>query len=273
MKIGVIISGLNDIGVKIKNVAELGIHSCQLNCYDTSLYTDECVREVLDACKKYDVTVSTYWAGWSGPAVWNFTEGPVTLGLLPAAYRRKRVRELKAGADFAEKLGVKQIATHVGFIPENPHDPDFPGMMDAIREVAEYCASKGMRFLFETGQETPTTLLRAFEVVGTGNLGINLDTANPIMYGKANPVDMLEVLKDYVFDVHIKDGCWPTDGWNLGEETPIGEGKVDFPKIIRMLKEIGYDGALTIEREITGEQQIKDIILAKEMLERLLVEA
>lgn len=273
MKIGLRISDLVNVGEKIRKTAELGIHSCQLCSFDSSYYTDECAREILEACKACDVTISTFWAGWSGPAYWNFTEGPVTLGLLPGAYRRKRVQELKAGADFAQKLGVNQIATHAGFIPENPHDPEFAGMMDAIREVAEYCQEKGMRFLFETGQETPIALLRAIETVGTGNLGINLDTANPILYGKANPVDMLEILGDYVFDLHIKDGLWPTDGWNLGKETPIGEGKADFPKIIRMLKARGYDGALTIEREISGEQQIVDILKAKELLEKLLGEA
>ena len=83
---------------------------------------------------------------------------------------------------------------------------------------------------------------------------------------------MLEMLGDYVYDLHIKDGLWPTDGWNLGRETPIGEGRVDFPKIIRMLKQRGYDGALTIEREISGEEQIRDIIRAKEYLEELLTE-
>ena len=270
MKIGLKIDNLVDIGEKIRRTAELGIHACQTGSFDTSFYTDRCADEILNACEKYGMTISTHWAGWGGPSRWNFTEGPVTLGLLPSAFRRKRIQDLKMGADFAQKLHVNQIATHVGFIPENPHDPDFAAITDAVREEAEYCAERNMRFLFETGQETPTTLLRAIEVVGTGNLGINMDTANPILYGKANPVDMLEILGDYVYDLHIKDGKWPTDGWNLGQETAIGEGKVDFPQIIRMLKSRGYDGALTIEREIDGPQQILDVIKAKEYLESLL---
>ena len=126
-------------------------------------------------------------------------------------------------------------------------------------------------------QNNPKVMLRApFEEpgypLGTDNLGLNLDTANPILYGKANPVDMMEMLGDYVCDVHIKDGMWPTDGWNLGKETPVGQGKVDFAKIIRMLKDRGYDGALTIEREISGDEQIRDILSAKALLEKLLAE-
>lgn len=271
MKIGVMVGhGLNNIDESLRKVAELGIHSCQLSNYDVSIYTPALAREIMEACRRYDVTISTFWAGWSGPAVWNFTEGPVTLGLLPAAYRHRRVQELKTSADFALSLGVRQVATHAGFIPENPHDPQYAGMIDAIRDVAQHMKDNGQSFLFETGQETPVTLLRAIEDVGTGNLGINLDTANLILYGKAHPLDALEILGRYVMDVHVKDGCWPTDGWRLGRETPLGEGLVNFPLVMKKLKALGYDGALTIEREISGEKKTEDILRAKAMLENLM---
>ena len=68
----------------------------------------------------------------------------------------------------------------------------------------------------------------------------------------------------------MKDGCYPTDGRHLGRETPLGEGKVDFPALIAKLKALGYTGPLTIEREISGEQQLHDILAAKAMLEKLL---
>jgi L-ribulose-5-phosphate 3-epimerase len=70
--------------------------------------------------------------------------------------------------------------------------------------------------------------------------------------------------------VHAKDGLYPTSGTNLGEEVPLGQGKVDFPRFIARLKEVGYDGALTIEREISGEQQVIDILMAKKYLEGLI---
>jgi len=270
MVIGVIIAGLENIEARIREVAALGIRSCQLNNYNPAYYTDEMAEKIKAVCAETGMQVSTFWAGWSGPARWNFTEGPVTLGLLPPAYRHKRVQELKRSADFALKLGIKQIATHAGFIPENPHDPQYAGMIDALREVAEHLEKNGQYFLFETGQETPVTLLRAIEDIGTGNLGVNLDTANLILYGKAHPVDALEILGKYVMDVHVKDGNWPTDGWNMGEETALGDGKVNFPAVMAKLKQIGYDGALTIEREISGEKQIEDILKAKKMLEDLM---
>jgi len=35
------------------------------------------------------------------------------------------------------------------------------------------------------------------------------------------------------------------------------------------LRKIGYTGHLTIEREISGEKQIRDILKAKELLQKL----
>jgi sugar phosphate isomerase/epimerase len=60
--------------------------------------------------------------------------------------------------------------------------------------------------------------------------------------------------------VHAKDGKYPVGGKRLGAEARIGEGKVNFPEFIKKLHEVGYDGPLTIEREISGEQQRLDIM-------------
>ncbi len=271
MNIGVLIGLKNtDIDVKIKQVSDMGLHYCQITAWQKELLTDEIAEKINAACKKYDVTISTFWCGWGGPRVWNFYEGPLTLGLVPAEYRYDRMKDLMEGSDFAKKLGVKNFATHAGFLPEVPFSREYQEVICALRAVAEHCKENDQVFLFETGQETPVTLRRAIEDIGTGNLGINLDPANLILYGKANPVDALDVFGEYVKDVHAKDGCYPTDGKNLGEEMPLGEGKVNFPAFIGKLKEIGYDGTLIIEREISGEKQIEDIKKGKKLLEELI---
>ena len=57
-----------------------------------------------------------------------------------------------------------------------------------------------------------------------------------------------------------KDGRYPTNGHDLGCETAIGEGKVDFHALFVRLNELGYNRYVTIEREIGGEQQRIDIL-------------
>ena len=73
-----------------------------------------------------------------------------------------------------------------------------------------------------------------------------------------------------LFRSHAKDGLYPTDPKQLGREVPIGEGKVNFPTFIAMLKQIGYRNPLTIEREISGEKQTADILASKAYLEKLI---
>ena len=270
MRIGVLVGVNGDADSAIRAVRGFGLDSCQICGLIDASNIKRAAESWRAALDRHGVSVSTFWAGWGGPAIWNLTEGPLTLGLLPPAYRRRRVAFLKTGSDFAKRLGVDQVATHAGFIPENPHDPLYAGMIDALREVADYFGGNGQSLLFETGQETPVTLLRAITDIGTGNLGVNFDTGNLILYGKASPVDALDVIGKYVMDTHIKDGLYPTDGWSLGEEVPAGEGKADFPRVITRLRELGYDGALTIEREISGERQAEDIIRAKRLLESLI---
>ncbi|HUJ22388.1 MAG TPA: sugar phosphate isomerase/epimerase family protein, partial [Bryobacteraceae bacterium] len=155
-------------------------------------------------------------------------------------------------------------------IPEDPNYPLYREAVEAIRDVASYCMKNGQQFRCETGQETPITLLRAIRDVGLDNVGVNFDVANLILYGKADPVEAVDVLGPYVQGVHAKDGLYPTDPKKLGEEVPIGTGKVNFPVVIAKLKKFGYQNPLTIEREISGPKQTADILASKAYLEKLI---
>ena len=274
MKIGTLVNlvSLERTRERFARLRELGFDSCQLCSWEPAQWTPQNARGIAALSRETGVEISSFWCGWEGPRVWNFYEGQRTLGLVPPEYRAMRVRNLCDGADFAASLGVTDVATHMGFIPENPYDPNFLPLCDAIRTVARHLEGNGQHLLFETGQETPVTLLRCFETVGTGNLGVNLDTANLILYGKANPVDALDVIGRYVRNIHAKDGRYPVNGHELGEETRLGEGRVDFRALFARLRELGYDSYVTIEREIEGEQQEKDVCHARDYLAAIIDE-
>ena len=274
MKVGVCIQfgSMEEMSKKFNSLVENGFDNFQLICWNLSLFTEENAKAISALCKEYGVTISAFWCGWEGPSVWNFTEGPKTLGLIPLEWRETRIKNLCAGSDFAKLLGVENVVTHMGFIYEDMNHPDFEPFCEAVRKVAEHCKANGQNLLFETGQETPVAMLRTIEKVGMDNLGVNLDTANLILYGKANPVDSLDVFGKYVRNLHAKDGTYPTDGMSLGSETAIGQGKVDFKGVISGLHALGYDGYVTIEREISGEQQTKDILAARDYLNAIINE-
>ncbi len=274
MKIGVCVN-FDEIGgmsKKFKDLKSEGFDNCQLISWKPELWSDENSEIIKNLTEKNGITISAFWCGWEGPCVWNFYDGQITLGLVPPEYRTMRIKNLCDGADFAHKLGVKNVVTHMGFIPENPNDPQFAPFCVAVRQVAEHLKKNNQNLLFETGQETPVTMLRCFEKVGMDNLGVNLDTANVILYGKANPVDALDVFGKYVMNIHAKDGLYPTNGHDLGNEVRIGDGKVDFKALFKKLHELGYDSYVTIEREIEGEQQISDIRHSKKYLGDIIAE-
>lgn len=274
MKIGtcVSLSSIEEMPEKFSALQGNGFASCQLVSWNPEHWTAENAAALGKMIRDYGIVVSAFWCGWEGPVVWDFYDGQITLGLVPPEYRQMRVQNLMDGADFAARLGIMDVATHMGFIPENPYDPNFAGFCAAVRTVARHLQKNGQYLLFETGQETPVTMLRCFEKVGCENLGVNLDTANLILYGRANPVDALDVFGKYVRGLHAKDGCYPANGHDLGRETRIGEGKVDFRALFTRLHQLGYDGHVTIEREIDGERQLQDILDSREYLSRIIRE-
>ena len=271
MNVGIVIIQAHEgMREKFETAAKQGFKHCQLVSWDVTTWTDESVEEIKGLCEEFGIEITAFWCGWTGPKRWNFTEGPETLGIVPVAFRAQRIQNLLDGAAYAKKLGVTDIVTHMGFIPENMTDPNYPGVVAAVKCIAQELKRNEQNLLFETGQETPVVLLRLFEEINTGNLFINLDPANLMMYGKANPVDALDVFGDYVRGVHAKDGFYPTNGKELGREVKVGEGKVNFPVFLKALKEHGYDGSLTIEREIKGEQQLIDIRATQIYLQNLI---
>jgi sugar phosphate isomerase/epimerase len=248
-------------------VHDLGLPTCQAFVDDFKSGLAERLRQALD---KHAIEATSLVVGGPGKEVWDFYQGPLTIGLVPRETRAPRIAHIKKASDFAKQCGIPAVQTHCGFIPENPNDDLYRETVTAMREVAAYCKRNGQNFRYETGQETPITLVRAIQDVGLDNQGVNFDLANLILYGKANPVDAIELLGPFVQGIHAKDGLWPTNPKELGEEVPIGKGKVDFPRIISRLKELNYGGAVTIEREISGPRQLEDVRAAKAYLEKLI---
>lgn len=271
MAVGLIIQPANGAEAAIARVHDLGMSNCFLSL-DGYLgkMNKALAQEIGGLLEKYNVVATAAEVVRPEPLVWDFEHGPSTIGLVPRATRTARMDALKQTSDFAAMLEIPCVQTHCGFIPEDPADPLYEEAVFAIREVAQHCAANKQMFLMETGQETPTTMSRAIKDVDQPNLGVGLDTANLILYGKANPADAVDIVGPHVRSIHAKDGRWPTDPMKLGEEVLIGTGLVDFEKVFTKLHKLGYTGAVTIERETSGPQQIADVRNEKIYLERIL---
>jgi sugar phosphate isomerase/epimerase len=273
MALGLLISPFGALEERLKLVHDLGFSNCFLSL-DGYLgqFTPALAAQFRDLLEKYELIATTVEVVGPGERVWDFLRGPSTIGVVPPATREARIDALRQASDFAKLLNIGQVQTHCGFIPEDPADAKYPGTVEAIRAVAQHCQANGQYFLMETGQETPTTMSRMLRDAAMPNLAVGLDTANLILYGKANPVDAVDILGPHVRSIHAKDGRWPTDPSKLGKEVLIGTGLVDFRQVLTKLHRIGYTGAVTIERETSGPQQIEDVRNEKIYLEGILRE-
>jgi hydroxypyruvate isomerase len=205
----------------------------------------------------------------------NYADVPTvqtTVGLVPKGTRAERVARTKAVSDVARGLAIESVACHIGFVPEDPEEALYAEVRDVARDICDHCGENGQSFTLETGQEPARVLLRFIEDVDRPNLKINFDPANMILYGTGDPIEALDVLAKRVLSVHCKDGDWPPrdEPLALGKERPLGDGSVDMPRFLAKLKEIGYRGVLTIEREgVDEERQAGDICKAIALLKKL----
>jgi hydroxypyruvate isomerase len=267
-RLGVVIGVTKDSPDKaIAQVHALGFPTCQVH---VGMAPSSLATPLKDALSKYAVEATAVMTLGPGRMVWDFYDGPKTIGIVPPATRAARIDALKSASDLAKACGIGAVHTHCGFIPEDPSDSLYPQAVAAIKDVANHCKQNGQIFLMETGQETPITMLRAIEDTRLDNVYVNLDTANLILYGKGEPVGALDVIGTRVRGLHAKDGLYPTDPRKLGKEVLIGQGRVNFPELMRRLRRLSYSGPITIEREISGPQQEADIRASKAYLERLI---
>lgn len=172
-------------------------------------------------------------------------------------------------APLAQSLGLKRVSFHAGFIPHEPGSGDFDKLKGRVVELVELFAAHRVSLLLETGQETADALVAFLDAVGRPTVGVNFDPANMLLYGMGDPIAALRTLMPRVGQVHLKDAVPSDTPGQWGTEVAVGEGAVDWPTFVSVLKEAGYAGDLVIERE-AGAARAGDVRKAVEQMEALL---
>ncbi len=196
------------------------------------------------------------FAGFRGESYDSIPIVQRTVGLVPMTTRAERVATLNRTVEFASSLNVDVVGLHIGFIPHDSTDADYLAIVKTLQQACEFAQSKSVSIHLETGQEPAEVLLTFLKTVDRTNLAINFDPANMILYGCGEPLPALEILGPYVKSVHCKDATWsdkPGETW--GAEVPLGQGDVNMREYLKTLERIGYQGPLTIEREIPQEPE------------------
>jgi sugar phosphate isomerase/epimerase len=174
----------------------------------------------------------------------------------------QRIQRSQKILDLAVDLGTEVVTTHIGVVPADPKDPTYKVMLAACREVALHGEEIGVTWAVETGPETAAVLRPFLDDVDSPGIGVNLDPANLVMCAGDDPAAAVEILAEYIVHTHAKDGIKLTHGF---KEVPLGTGGVNWDAYLDALKEVGFDGFLTIEREV-GDNPGADIAKAIEFL-------
>lgn len=254
--IGVFASIDAGMGVKLEVARELGVSTIQLHAPAKSSRTPEKAKAFLSALREAGITLTAVFGGFEGESYADIPTVTRTVGLVPPETRAERTQEMKEIADFAKLLGVNVVALHIGVVPHDTASAEYREVLAVTRDVCDHCRKNGQALHLETGQEAADNLLGFIRDVQRDNLFINFDPANMILYGTGEPIAALQKVGKYVKSIHCKDGTWAKNpGKEWGAEVPLGQGDVGMENYLRTLKQVGYTGPLTIEREIPQDPE------------------
>ena len=276
MKIGAMVESFR-LGFRggVEKAAELGVAGIQAYATYGELapenMTADKVKETLDIVKSNGLVFSAL-CGDFGHGFMNPDENKI--------YVEKSKRVL----DLAKRLECSVVTTHIGVVPAEENETK-EIMRKACRELAEYADSVEAAFAVETGPEPGQVLGEFLDSLGAGGVRVNFDPANLVMCVDDRPENALKYLGKYVVHTHAKDGIMLKkkieEALSIGEEAkehqallgmgrtylelPLGKGDVDFDTYLPALAATGFNGFLTIEREVGGQPE-KDIALAVNFL-------
>ena len=273
--IGIIINSFRtDIPTAVKKAAECGAQGIQVYATSGEMAPENLVgakrKEFLDLVKSNGLVISALCGDLGGG------------GFIHPELNKARVEKSKRILDLAKELETDIVTTHIGVVPEDPNHDRYKIMQDACGELAEYADSIDAHFAVETGPETSAVLKGFLDSLNSTGVGVNLDPANLVMVTGDDPVKAVHNLKKYIVHTHAKDGKQiffrdPEIVYGIKKdvivtddsfiEVPLGEGSVPFPEYLNALEEIGYNGFLTIEREV-GDDPETDIRAAVDFLKK-----
>ncbi|MEE2641040.1 MAG: sugar phosphate isomerase/epimerase family protein [Planctomycetota bacterium] len=254
--IGVFASIDAGLGVKLEVASELGIPTIQLHAPAQETRTPENAEAFLARLAELGITLTAVFGGFEGESYADIPTVEKTVGLVPGETRAARTQEMKEIADFAKLLNCSVVALHLGFVPHDTSCELYQEILGITREICDHCRANGQALHLETGQETADGLLQFLQDVERDNLFVNFDPANMILYGTGEPIEALKKIGQYVRSIHCKDATWADQpGKEWGAEVALGEGDVGMETYLSTLKDLGYTGPLTIEREIPQDPE------------------
>ena len=172
-----------------------------------------------------------------------------TGGYTPDGPFPRRLAATEQGAKLAAALSCGSVAVHAGTIPSDAVSPRYALLLDRIGQAADAAAGHGVDLLLETGREPAATLDDFVAALARGNVGVNFDPGNFVLYGTDDAARAVSCLAGRIVVAHLKDAaCSSEPGSVFGQSRPLGTGDAQIPRVISKLRARDYRGPLLIER-------------------------
>jgi sugar phosphate isomerase/epimerase len=166
---------------------------------------------------------------------------------------------LRCEIDFAARVGACSLVLHPSCL--GLMRPDDRLDVPEIRRLAGYAAERGVRLALENSGDAIWLLDRVLEHVGDDpeatNVGVCVDTGHAHMSHDAGREPVPNYLERYagqLVHVHLHDNHGVSD-----EHLIPGEGTIDWPRVVRTLGEIGFDGTAILELHPVGASPMEGI--------------
>jgi L-ribulose-5-phosphate 3-epimerase len=153
--------------------------------------------------------------------------------------------------DWAGRYGLPVVNSAVG--GHQSADENESAFLENIGELADAADAAGVVVALEIHGDimaSSDVTIPLIEKIGRDSIKVNYDTANVEFYSGDLAVDDLPKITHQLAHVHLKDTTGGKGNWNF---PAIGDGHVDFGRVLGILDDAGYEGPLSVEIEFQGE--------------------
>ncbi|MDX6503364.1 MAG: hypothetical protein QOE29_489 [Gaiellaceae bacterium] len=152
---------------------------------------------------------------------------------------------------WAAENGIPIVNTAIG--GHSSIDEDESAFLANIGALADVAETAGVTLTLEIHGDLMASGARTLpllERIGRDSVKVNYDTGNVWHYAGVRAEDDLPLIVDHVAHVHLKDVRGAVGEWDF---PALGEGTVDFARILEILRAASYSGPLSVEIEFQGE--------------------
>jgi sugar phosphate isomerase/epimerase len=230
----------------LKSIVDFGFPFAEICLYDPDKVVQE-MEEFTDIKQNNDIYYLAHYPNEDNPRD-------------PNVLRKKYLPKMKALIDFSAQLHIKKGTIHFWMDKRWAEPSLIKDKLDILKALVQYASSKDIMICIENLTEQHDSFKDIMDTIPELRMTLDIGHAQ-LLTDENTSFDFIKHLSHKIAHVHVHDNL---GGTNVKDDLhlPLGEGVVDYAKILTILKDKGYDSTITME---VGP---KDMPRTKELIER-----